>query len=114
MAMLDVGSIGSMAMREYTKLTISPESEVSRFVKYSVTLCEIEADKVLREVWVLPDGRTWRRSIERDFNEEPGSLRGNAPRPGPRWEQATVEWSTAEEFEDMWVRAEWGPDASRA
>jgi len=101
-------------MTEYSKLTVTPGSEVSRFVKYSISYCEIEGDKVLREVWALPDGAMWRRSIEWDFNEEPGSLRGGAPRPGPRWEQTSVEWSSQAEFEEMWSKAEWGPDAKSA
>lgn len=98
-------------MTEYTKLTIAPGSEVSRFLKYSASYCEIEENKVRREIWVLPDGKMWRRSVERDFNEEPGSLRGNAPRPDAHWDQASVEWSSQSEFEELWRKAEWGPKA---
>lgn len=97
-------------MLEYSKLTITPGSEISRFLVYTVAFCEFEGDKVLREVLVLPDGRLWRKSVDRHFNEEPGSLRGNAPRPGPRWEQASAEWSDAAEFCAMWERAEWAPN----
>jgi hypothetical protein len=98
-------------MCKYIRTEIQPGSELERLLLYKIAYLEVDGDNVPREVWVLPDGRIWRRSVEGDHKEAEGSLRDDVPDPDAKssWRKLRliVDWCSAQEFEDMWEKATW-------
>lgn len=102
----------------YTVEHVKPLSELSKFIWYCTAYCEIDGNKVLREVQLLLDGRLLRFSADRYHNEAPGSLRADAPSPElaeREWyrDNLQIEWIAKQEFEKLWAQASWRSSEDR-